>query len=228
LDITADIDIESWLNSLQEENVIPGVEPTNLAKEQSEDIQNEIFQQFPQTEVVEPAKSNNDLPPADTAPLVGYADEDKLGGGISPLDELEEAGHFQSLPPVEDLVESLRPEEIIQPTESAVVKVEEIVQTSIPVLIETTDQKVPQTYEEWLDSANSSISDGNLDEAITVFESLIKRGDNLELTIQNLRSAVYRFPSEVSVWQVLGDGYAKSNRLQEALDAYTKAEELIR
>jgi tetratricopeptide (TPR) repeat protein len=228
LDITADIDIESWLNSLQEENVIPGVEPTNLAKEQGEDIQNEIFQQFPQTEVVEPAKSNNDLPPADTAPLVGYADEVKLGGGISPLDELEEAGHFQSLPPVEDLVESLRPEEIIQPTESAVVKVEEIVQTSIPVLIETTDQKVPQTYEEWLDSANSSISDGNLDEAITVFESLIKRGDNLELTIQNLRSAVYRFPSEVSVWQVLGDGYAKSNRLQEALDAYTKAEELIR
>jgi tetratricopeptide (TPR) repeat protein len=86
----------------------------------------------------------------------------------------------------------------------------------------------PKTFENMLDYANSSISEGNLEDAIKAFNNLIKKGNNLEETIQGLRSAVYRYPSEVIVWQALGDGYAKSNRLQEALDAYTKAEELIK
>jgi cytochrome c-type biogenesis protein CcmH/NrfG len=69
--------------------------------------------------------------------------------------------------------------------------------------------------------------DGNLDDAVGVYSKLIKSGKNLEETIQSLRSAVYRHPAEVSIWQTLGDGYARNNRLQEALDAYTKAEELL-
>ena len=44
----------------------------------------------------------------------------------------------------------------------------------------------------------------------------------------DLREALYRYPVEVSLWQALGDAYMRSNRLQEALDAYTKAEELLR
>ena len=44
----------------------------------------------------------------------------------------------------------------------------------------------------------------------------------------DLKEALYRFPVEVSIWQTLGDAYMRSNRLQDALDAYTKAEELLR
>jgi len=43
-----------------------------------------------------------------------------------------------------------------------------------------------------------------------------------------LRDAMYRFPVDVDIWQLLGDAYMRSNRLQDALDAYTKAEELLR
>ncbi len=227
LDMTADIDIESWLNSLQEENSIPGVESADTTTETDEDLQKQIFQQLPETENMEPAIPAVELTRAETAPLVGY-DEEEKPSDRSPLDELEEAGHFQSVPPVVELVDRLTPEEVNQPEEPTLIEVDEVIQTPEPVLTEIPEIKVPQTYEEWLDSANSSISDGNLEDAIVIFDRLIKKGSNLELTIQSLRSAVYRFPSEVSVWQSLGDGYAKSNRLQEALDAYTKAEELIR
>ena len=46
--------------------------------------------------------------------------------------------------------------------------------------------------------------------------------------IRDLRDALYRYPVEVSIWQALGDAYMRANRLQDALDAYTKAEELLR
>jgi cytochrome c-type biogenesis protein CcmH/NrfG len=33
---------------------------------------------------------------------------------------------------------------------------------------------------------------------------------------------------DVVIWMTLGDAYKRANRLQEALDAYTKGEELLR
>ena len=50
----------------------------------------------------------------------------------------------------------------------------------------------------------------------------------LEEIIHDLRDALYRYPVEVTIWQTLGDAYMRENRLQEALDSYTKAEELLR
>jgi cytochrome c-type biogenesis protein CcmH/NrfG len=32
----------------------------------------------------------------------------------------------------------------------------------------------------------------------------------------------------VDLWQTLGDAYVRKNKLQDALDSYTKAEELLR
>jgi cytochrome c-type biogenesis protein CcmH/NrfG len=60
------------------------------------------------------------------------------------------------------------------------------------------------------------------------YAKLIKKGRFLDDAIRDLRDALYRYPIEVSIWQALGDAYMRSNRLQEALDAYTKAEELLR
>ena len=40
--------------------------------------------------------------------------------------------------------------------------------------------------------------------------------------------ALYRYPVEVAILQALGDAYMRANRLQDALDSYTKAEELLR
>lgn len=69
---------------------------------------------------------------------------------------------------------------------------------------------------------------GNIGAAIEVYGKLIRKGKSLEEIIRDLRDALYRYPVEVPLWQALGDAYMHSNRLQEALDAYTKAEELLR
>ena len=61
-----------------------------------------------------------------------------------------------------------------------------------------------------------------------MYGKLIRKGGPLEEVIRELRDALYRYPVEVPVWQALGDAYMRANRLQEALDAYTKAEELLR
>jgi cytochrome c-type biogenesis protein CcmH/NrfG len=43
-----------------------------------------------------------------------------------------------------------------------------------------------------------------------------------------LRNALYRHPVDIRLHISLGDAYAHGNRLQDALDTYTKAEELLR
>jgi tetratricopeptide (TPR) repeat protein len=73
-----------------------------------------------------------------------------------------------------------------------------------------------------------SLLRGEIDPALTGFNQLIQKGDNLVETIMALRDSLYRFPLDISIWQTLGDAYARNNQLQEALDAYTKAEELLR
>jgi tetratricopeptide (TPR) repeat protein len=230
LDMTADIDIESWLNSIQEGSPVPDIEITGTQAEGVVDIQELVFQELSTPIPPEVAAPPIDLQRAETAPLVGFEEEEQPRN-LSPLDELEEAGHFQSAPALDNLLDRLSTEPVEQIVANEVQEIQATQETVIeaePVEMVVEPPKTPQSFDEWLDYANSSITEGNLDDAITTFTRLIKKGDNLDQTIQSLRSAVYRFPSEVTVWQALGDGYAKSNRLQEALDAYTKAEELIR
>jgi hypothetical protein len=69
---------------------------------------------------------------------------------------------------------------------------------------------------------------GNLTEAAQGYKKLIKKGKMLEELIFDLHEAQYSHPVDVVIWQTLGDAYMRANRLQDALDAYTKAEELLR
>jgi hypothetical protein len=79
-----------------------------------------------------------------------------------------------------------------------------------------------------LGQARGELSRSNLPAALESYDRLIKKGRFLEDVIYDLREASYRFPVEVSIWQSLGDAYMRSNRLQDALNSYTKAEELLR
>ena len=76
--------------------------------------------------------------------------------------------------------------------------------------------------------AQSQLGSGNISAALDIYGKLIRKGKSLEDIIHDLRDALYRYPVEVPLWQSLGDAYMRANRLQEALDAYTKAEELLR
>jgi tetratricopeptide (TPR) repeat protein len=76
--------------------------------------------------------------------------------------------------------------------------------------------------------ARNELSRSNIPGALDAYGKLIKKGRYLEEVIFDLREALYRYPVEVSIWQTLGDAYMRANQLQDALDAYTKAEELLR
>lgn len=79
-----------------------------------------------------------------------------------------------------------------------------------------------------LAQARGELSRGNLPSALENYDRLIKKARFLEDVIYDLREASYRYPVDVNIWQSLGDAYMRSNRLQDALNAYTKAEELLR
>ncbi|MEZ0395862.1 MAG: hypothetical protein ABWK53_05480, partial [Anaerolineales bacterium] len=81
---------------------------------------------------------------------------------------------------------------------------------------------------ETLAAAQRALERGLLDESMQEYSKLIKKARLLDEVIHDLREAIYRFPVDIIVWQTLGDAYMRANRLQEALDAYTKAEELLR
>ncbi len=79
-----------------------------------------------------------------------------------------------------------------------------------------------------LSEIQTALNHGDLDQALAGYNDLIQNGECLEETIHDLRDALYRYPVDISIWQTLGDAYARNNQLQEALEAYTKAEELLR
>jgi len=79
-----------------------------------------------------------------------------------------------------------------------------------------------------LGGAQAELGRGNIAVALDLYGKLIRKGRSMEEIIRDLRDALYRYPVEVPIWQALGDAYMRANRLQEALDAYTKAEELLR
>ena len=79
-----------------------------------------------------------------------------------------------------------------------------------------------------LAQARNELARSNIPGALEDYGKLIKKARFLEEVIHDLREALYRYPVEVSIWQALGDAYMRANRLQDALDSYTKAEELLR
>ena len=77
-------------------------------------------------------------------------------------------------------------------------------------------------------SAQAAMREGNITAALAEYGKLIKKKRLLDETIYDLREALYDYPVDVSIWQMLGDAYMRAGQLQEAINAYTKAEELLR
>ena len=79
-----------------------------------------------------------------------------------------------------------------------------------------------------LTNARNAINQGLPTQATELYTRLIKQNYQLDEIIKDLQDAVYRFPVYVDMWVSLGDAYFRSEELQEALNAYTKAEKLVR
>lgn len=92
---------------------------------------------------------------------------------------------------------------------------------------QTKKQDLPSVRSELLNKAKDNLDRGNIPEALIQYGKLIKKGKHLEEIIRDLRDSLYRYPVEVSIWQMLGDAYMRANLLKESLDAYNKANELM-
>ena len=86
------------------------------------------------------------------------------------------------------------------------------------------DQEVPEEIKQ----ARSLMKDKQLKESVEAYTTLINSQQYLDLVIEDLKAAASHYPEEIQIWQALGDAYMRSDKIQQALDAYTKAEELLR
>ena len=76
--------------------------------------------------------------------------------------------------------------------------------------------------------ARNAIDQGQTAQALGFYSGLIKQNSHLGEIIKDLQDALYRFPVDVDMWVALGDADYRTDDLQEALNAYIKAEELVR
>ncbi len=113
------------------------------------------------------------------------------------------------------------------PTGEPSVEAEALIEDTSPLKL-AAEAEAASGSAQLLKQAQAALEAHNIERALESYETLIKSGEHLEDTIHDLRDALYRYPIDVSMWQLLGDAYMKSNRLQDALDAYNKAEELLR
>jgi tetratricopeptide (TPR) repeat protein len=107
---------------------------------------------------------------------------------------------------------------------------------------EETPQSITESFEEpkpafpedneaevkiYLAQARSNLEEGKLDQALFQYNNMIDKDQELESIINDLYTAIDRYPLDIDFYLALGDALQHGDKLQEALDIYTKAEELI-
>lgn len=149
----------------------------------------------------------------------------------------------QPLPATEAAAIEEEPQPVMEApaAETPVVEIpvaESRMEEEVPVMETTTVQKTAPIAEAPLETtvdvlstlnrAKTALNRGKVQEALADYLTLIKKNQALEEIVQDLENSLYQHPVDIDLWQAMGDAYAHSKRLQDALDAYTKAEELLR
>ncbi len=81
---------------------------------------------------------------------------------------------------------------------------------------------IPELKQAW-----NLLMGGDVEGAVEMYSDLIRRQVYLEDVIRDLQEAVSLHASNATLYQTLGDAYVRANRLQDALTAYTRAEDLL-
>jgi len=123
------------------------------------------------------------------------------------------------------------------PTRDEELEASQVPEAGEPLLPEPEIPQTPPARDGWetspspwetLQKAQKDLRRRDLESAAAEYEQLVASGDLLEETIHDLREAIDRHPMQIELYQVLGDAYLRNNQLQAAIDAYTKAEQLLR
>ena len=142
----------------------------------------------------------------------------------APAAEIESEAVFAAAPseelPAEEMASAEIPEaELSQETTPATPR------TAAPAVLSTLDL---ETAQQLLAQARGALDENQVETAVESYTQLIQSGANLDEVTQDLKTALFRYPMQIELYQALGDAYLKTDRLQEALDTFTKAEELLR
>ena len=89
-------------------------------------------------------------------------------------------------------------------------------------------EPVVETEETIFISARQAVAEGEVSLAADLYNRLVLQRANLDQVITDMQDALYRYPLDINFWQIMGDAYLRTDKLQEALDAYSEAEELLR
>ena len=81
--------------------------------------------------------------------------------------------------------------------------------------------------QEMLLQARAAFTQGDLVNTVSHYGKLIKTQTLLGEVISDLQKAVGQHPEDLFLWQALGDAYMRNNQLEEAFEAYSKAEALL-
>ncbi len=237
------MELPAWLAGLENEE--PSASPSAPAEPSSEELPSWLQSEAePEPEAKQPAnpadwhpaqaKPAEVQPPlSETKPEPAQAEQPVSGAGQEAREAAKPVGEIE-LPPVEQKPVEVPPvrEAKPQPVEEKPAPAPEPVHAEKappPAPARPKPSPVPaKPGAPSLGDAQTQLGRGNIAAALDIYTKLIRKGKSLEEIIRDLRDALYRYPVEVPLWQSLGDAYMRANRLQEALDAYTKAEELLR
>lgn len=211
-------ELPNWLEGIEDEQTESGPASWD-ASEESLDIVEEI------EEI--PDKASETFLEAATAPAIdlndaGLVDLERLPGvgfirAQAILDYRQQHGPFQEVDELL-LVDGITPEMLLEVKQQLRVGGEE----------ETPAVELPmEDHEILLVQARNALVQGDIPLAISRYGILIEKKQMLPEVITDLNEALYRFPIDVSIWEALGDAQMHSGHLQDALNAYTKAEEYL-
>ncbi|MGB9640721.1 MAG: tetratricopeptide repeat protein [Anaerolineales bacterium] len=216
-DIT-EAELPDWIKSEYDESIN---EPAPLQEMAEEKLPDWIRVDFTQTEeeksiTSESAVPTEELPIWIKEEFIEEPSLEKSQAGIEPVSE--ELPLWEGEQPTPTIAEHIEP------------SVEETEKQSIVEPAGTWQKEFEQPLDTTniLNNARLALHGGELETALSAYASLIKQRQELDAIINDLSNAVYQYPMEIKMWIILGDAYMRKDLLAEALNAYNKAEELIR
>jgi tetratricopeptide (TPR) repeat protein len=208
-------EIPSWLGELDKEDE-QAITPTSMDADLPAWLRDETGELVAEPTKIEPTRAT-DWQPVEKQP--------------EPEPVMEQPEVQPPQPEPEPVMAQPEPVDVVNIIEERIAAVQEAappVEPPKPVVRPKGTGKLSMPMDPVLGQARNELAGSNLNGALESYARLIKKGRFLDEVIYDLRDASYRFPVDVNIWQSLGDAYMRANRLQDALDAYTKAEELLR
>ncbi len=228
--IAAEVELEEPMEeSLQPEIAQPSEElpelPAWMADMEGETEQIEEPLWIPESEAIEKLEwqeIQTEAPTRLNLNEAGLADLERLPGigfvkAQAILEFREDRGPFTTLDDLEN-VSGIGPALIDEIRDLVTVDLEEA---------ESAEQFADE-YQMMLIKGRNALTQGETVQALENYLALIQAEKCLPDVVHDLNEALYRFPMDILFWQALGDAYFRLKQLQSALDAYTKAEELLR